>query len=318
MDEISLIKKYLKPLSKNSRGALNLEDDIFFDYKKRLAVSVDSYVLNIHFNSLEPKKFVKKILRASLSDLYCKGVVPKFYFLSFALNSKLFNHQWLSKVKKIFKSEQKKFNITLSGGDTVKSNKLIVTITVLGYSNENPVLRSGSKINDDIYVTGNIGDSYIGLNILKKKYTFGKLNNFFTKKYYEPDLPVKISHYLSKISSASIDISDGLGLDLKRLLSKKNFGAIIDLNSIPFSHFTKMLIANKKLKVKDIFSNGDDYQILFTSKKSNKKKINLLSKKLNIKITRIGHVTLKKNIIFIDKGKKIKLNGKKMGYIHNL
>ena len=150
MDEIDLIKKYLKPLSMKSQSSLNLDDDIFFDYKNRLAISVDTYVQNIHFISLDPNKFVKKILRSALSDLYSKGIKPKSYFLSFALSKKLFNDSWIKKVKKILSQEQKKFNISLSGGDTVLSSKLVITVMVLGYSKTNPVLRNSSKIK--IYV----------------------------------------------------------------------------------------------------------------------------------------------------------------------
>ena len=78
MDEFKIINKYLKPLSANNPAALKLNDDIYFDKKKGIAVSVDTYVEGVHFiNSLEPKEFLKKVLRSSLSDLYCKGIKPK-------------------------------------------------------------------------------------------------------------------------------------------------------------------------------------------------------------------------------------------------
>ena len=66
------------------------------------------------------------------------------------------------------RKEQKKYSITLSGGDTVFSNKLSFTITSIGFSKK-IVYRNKAKINDDIYVTGDLGDSFIGLKILKKK-----------------------------------------------------------------------------------------------------------------------------------------------------
>ena len=88
MNEFSLINKYLKSLSLNNPSALKLSDDIFYDSKKGIAISVDTYVEGVHFiDSSDPNKFLKKVLRASLSDLYCKGIKPKCYFLSFALSS---------------------------------------------------------------------------------------------------------------------------------------------------------------------------------------------------------------------------------------
>ena len=92
MDEFTIINKYLKPLSLNNSGALKLSDDIFFDNKKKIAISLDTYVEGIHFiEATNPKKFLKRVLRASLSDLYCKGIKPRKYFLSFCLRKNLVN-----------------------------------------------------------------------------------------------------------------------------------------------------------------------------------------------------------------------------------
>ena len=79
----------------------------------------------------------------------------------------LFQKKFKSYYKSL-KQEQKKYKFKLSGGDTTKSNKTIFTITSLGYSKK-IVQRNKCKNNDDIYVTGNLGDSYLGLLLLKKK-----------------------------------------------------------------------------------------------------------------------------------------------------
>ena len=319
MNEFTLINKYLKPLSIKNPGALKLSDDIYFDAKKGTAISVDTYVEGIHFiDSSNPDKFLKKILRSSLSDLYCKGIKPHSYFLSLALNNKLTKPFWLRKIIKILKSEQKKFNISLAGGDTTSSSKLVVTIVVLGNSKNKPVFRHTCVLNDDVYVTGNIGDSFLGLNVLKKKNSFGKFNSFFMKKYHEPEIQIKISPYLNKIATASIDISDGFAQDLQHLCTASECGAYVDLNLLPLSSICKILINKKKIHLKKIFSKGDDYQIIFTSNPRNRSKIIALSKKLNVKISKIGIIKKEKNILFRYKAKKFKLSAKKMGYIHNL
>ena len=67
--------------------------------------------------------------------------------------------------------EQKKFNVVLSGGDITKSSLLTITVVVLGEKNDRLVLRRGAKKGDDIYVTGNLGNAYIGFKILQKKNT---------------------------------------------------------------------------------------------------------------------------------------------------
>ena len=69
MNEFHIIKKYLKSLTKKNDGSLSLSDDVFYDHKNKLVLSVDTYVEKIHF--LDPKNpsfFLKKILRSSISD----------------------------------------------------------------------------------------------------------------------------------------------------------------------------------------------------------------------------------------------------------
>ena len=248
--------------------------------------------------------------------MYCKGIKPHTYFISLGLCKKFANNFWLKSFNQSLNSEQNKFNIKLGGGDTIYSSKLVITIVVIGYSVKKPVLRKGSSYNDDLYVTGNIGDSFLGLNIIKKKNNFGIYNSFFKKKYYQPDLAVKISSYLNKYATSSIDISDGLSQDLKSLCKNSEVGAFVNLDLLPISKFCKNLIKKNKVKLKSIFSNGDDYQILFTSKQKNRLSLKNIAKKNNVKLTRIGKITKKKDIIFQYKKKKLKLNGLKMGYTH--
>jgi len=318
MNEFEIIKKYLRPLSFKNAGALKLSDDIYFDNKKKIALSIDTFVEKIHFlDSSNPKNFLKKILRSSLSDLYCKGISPKTYFLSLGLNKKFTNHKWLNEFKKILNLEQKKFSISLGGGDTTFSSKLIITIVVVGDVVKKPIFRKGCSLNDDIYVTNTIGDPFIGLNILKKKMNFGRLNNYFIMKYYEPEIPYKVLPILNKFASSSIDISDGLGRDIKHLVINSNFGALIDLNTLPVSAPCKRLLNKKKFKINNIFSNGDDYQTVFTTKSNNRKKILNLSKICKIKVSKIGIVTKEKNITFKYNDRIFNLDSRKLGYIHN-
>ena len=168
MLESQIINRYFSKLSNNNKSSLNLNDDVFFDENKKLIVSVDTYVEGIHFVDFKkPELVVKKIIRSSISDLVCKGVQPKYYFISGSGNKRSFTASNLKKISKSLKQEQKKYNIYLCGGDTVNSNELSFTITSIGFSKK-IILRNNAKLNDNIYITGNLGDSFAGLNILKK------------------------------------------------------------------------------------------------------------------------------------------------------
>jgi thiamine-monophosphate kinase len=317
MHEFHLINKYFSQLSNKNKSALNLNDDVFFDKSRKFVVSVDTYVEGIHFiNFKKPDLVIKKIIRSSISDIICKGVKPKYYFISGSGNKRSFSSSNLKKILKSLKQEQDKYNIFLCGGDTVYSNKLSFTVTSVGFS-QKIILRNKAKLNDDIYVTGNLGDSYAGLNILKKKIiTNNSLNKYFESKYYLPDLHLKLSNKLLSFANTSIDISDGLITDLEKLLNKQQFSYKLELDNIPISKNLKKLLIQKKLDKRSYISQGDDYQILFTANSSKSRIINKTAKTLGIKISKIGKICSyqQKSQIIDEKGKKIAVKTK--GYTH--
>ena len=317
MHEFDLINNYFFKIAKKNKSALNLNDDVFFDKKRGVVISVDTYNIGTHFYDFKsPDLVIKKILRSSISDLICKGVKPKFYFISGSGNKKTFTKNNLYKISKSLKSEQNKFNIDLCGGDTTFSNKLSFTITSLGYSNK-IIYRNKAKLNDDIYVTGNLGDSYLGLKALSNKVKFkNKDKLFFLDKYYKPELPLNLTKYLLKFANSSIDVSDGLIDDLAKMINRQSLSFHLFENKIPVSNKLSNLIKKQRLNKINLISNGDDYQVLFTADIKKARIIQKASKTTGIKITKIGKIVSGKDrsLIFDEKGKQIRAKSK--GYIH--
>ncbi len=317
MHEFDLINNYFFKIAKKNKSALNLNDDVFFDKKRGVVISVDTYNIGTHFFDFKsPDLVIKKILRSSISDLICKGVSPKFYFISGSGNKKTFTKNNLHKISKSLKSEQNKFNIDLCGGDTTFSNKLSFTITTLGYSNK-IIYRNKAKSNDDIYVTGNLGDSYLGLKALSNKVKIkNKDKLFFVDKYYKPDLPLNLTKYLIKFANCSIDVSDGLIDDLAKMINRQNLSFHLFENKIPVSNKLSNFIKKQRLNKINLISNGDDYQVLFTADNKKARIIQKASKTTGIKITKIGKIVSGKDrsLIFDEKGKQIRAKSK--GYIH--
>ena len=317
MHEFDLINNYFFKIAKKNKSALNLNDDVFFDKKRGVVISVDTYNIGTHFYDFKsPDLVIKKILRSSISDLICKGVIPKFYFISGSGNKKTFTKNNLYKISKSLKSEQNKFNIDLCGGDTTFSNKLSFTITSMGYSNK-IIYRNKAKSNDDIYVTGNLGDSYLGLKALSNKVKFkNKDKLFFVDKYYKPELPLNLTKYLLKFANSSIDVSDGLIDDLAKMINKQSLSFHLFENKIPVSNKLSNLIKKQRLNKINLISNGDDYQVLFTADIKKARIIQKASKTTGIKITKIGKIVSgkDKSLIFNEKGKQIRAKSK--GYIH--
>ena len=317
MHEFELINKYFLKLANKSKSSLNLNDDVFFDKVNKLVVSVDKYVEGNHFfNFKNPNLVMKKIIRSSISDIICKGVKPKYYFLAASGNKKFFTKNNLSKIKKSLNEEQKKYNIILGGGDTIYSNKLSFTVVTIGFSKK-IIYRNKAKINDDIYVTGNLGDSFLGLLVLKNKINLNKkLSNYFINQYYKPEIKYSLIDHLSKFATSSIDLSDGLISDLNKMINKQKNSYRLFLDKIPISSNFNLLLKQRNLHKKNFISKGDDYQILFTSSIKNRKFIEKTSIIKKTKITRIGKIlnSSYKSSIIDKNDHEIKIN--KTGHIH--
>ena len=303
MNEFELIRNYFQKLTKNNPSSKKLNDDVFFDKKNKLAVSIDTYNEGVHFPNFKyPNLVIKKVLRSSISDLICKGVKPKYYFISASGNKKSFTKKNLKLISKSLKEEQKKYDLRLSGGDTINSNKVSFSITTIGFDNR-IVERNKARINDDVYVTGNIGDSYLGLKIIQKKINVkSKLKKYFFNQYYCPHLPFNIHSSIKKIANTSMDISDGLISDMSKLINKQKLSFEIDINKIPISNMLKSYLKKHNQKKDRYLFKGDDYQILFTSSIKNRKLIKNISRKMNQKITIIGKINkrFKKNLLLLD------------------
>ena len=187
----------------------------------------------------------------------------------------------------------------------------------LGYSNK-IVYRNKAKNGDDIYITGHIGDSYIGLKVLKKKIRLNQnLTKYFINKYFHPNLYINITKKLLSIANTSIDISDGLVADLEKLINNQKLSYKLYLNKIPISKNLNKLIKLKIIKKIESVTRGDDYQILFTASPSKSRIIFKSSKSLGIKISKIGKICpySQKSQIINEKNKQIALKNK--GYFHN-
>ena len=317
MDEFELIKNYFQKNSKNNPSAKNLNDDVFFNKNRRLVVSIDTYNEGVHFPDFKyPNLVIKKVIRSSISDLIAKGVKPEYYFISGCGSKSKFSKKNLKMISKSLNQEQKKYDLKLSGGDTTNFNKVSFSITCIGFSKK-IVERNKARLNDDIYVTGNLGDSFIGLKSIKNKIKINsKLKKYFVNQFYCPNLPYKIYKEIHKFANTSMDISDGLITDMNKLINKQKLSFEINVNKIPISKNLEFYLKKyKKLKTQYLF-NGDDYQILFTASKKKRLLIKSLGKKMNQKFTIIGKINngYKKNSIKLD-NKPLNLS-KFKGYSH--
>jgi thiamine-monophosphate kinase len=300
LSEQYIINKYLKKLNFNKYESYNFSNDgAFFKIPKnnKLIVTNDTIIENVDFfKSDPPQSIANKIVTCNLSDISSMGAVPYSYTLSLCLPTKLTN-EWLNLFTKSLFSFQKKFNFFLIGGDLSKSDKIIISSNFFGLVKEKKILtRSGAMTNDDIWVTGNLGESSIGLKIKKNEIKLlNNEKNFFIKKYLFPQ-HFSYGNKIVNYASSAIDISDGFYGDLSKIILESNKGASITSKNLPFSPKTKKLIKNKKINVNYLLSAGDDYELIFTSNPKHSLKIKRVFKNINVKISKVGRIIEKKGV----------------------
>ena len=168
MNEFSFINQFLTPLTFGNPEAISLTDDAAIIPNKpgyNLIITKDAIAEGTHFfKNDDPYLLAKKLLRVNISDLAAKGAEPYCCFMAMAL-PKNTSTEWLKKFTEGLKDDLGNFGCFLAGGDTTSHDGgLVLSLTALGYApNGKAILRKGAKVGDLIFVTGTIGDSYLGL-----------------------------------------------------------------------------------------------------------------------------------------------------------
>jgi thiamine-monophosphate kinase len=256
-------------------------------------------------------------MAVNISDIAAMGGTPYLAVISMGLpksTSRKFIDEFYSGLQKICNF----YKIELAGGDTVASPKhLFINVCILGEASKTRVFyRTGAKSGDQIFVTGNLGDSAMGLRILmgnSKVIIPTKYSNLLIKKHLEPIPRVKESGLLAKSKlkvTSMIDVSDGLAQDLGHLLTEGKIGANLYEDSLPISEaLNSTCLLKKHDSTNWALQGGEDYELLFTITPEDVKKIKSLFLKADTFVTHIGEITKsQKKITLIKKsGSKFSL-----------
>ncbi len=246
------------------------------------------------------------------------GGAPRWAVISLAL-PKNFSRKDLHSFYKGLSDCADEHEVSVVGGDTDQSPQgWKITLTLLG-EGAHPIYRHGAKVGDQIWVTGNLGASALGLEILRRKKTNQKKSRAFTDAHLNPVARVQEGKTLSHFSlaSAMIDVSDGLLQDLENLCKNSRVGAEIHSSKIPLlSHHNEIAQSLGKEPCLLALTGGEDYELLFTAPPAFSRKIESVFKKLNTKVSCVGSILPpKKGIVVRDlNGKRMKL--KRKGYSH--
>ena len=297
LSEFEIIKRYFDTPVSTPFVALGIGDDCAVltpTAGKQLLVSTDMVTEGRHFTlDALPEWIAQKALAVNLSDLAACGATPRAFFLSIGLPKALATDEWLAPFAQSLHSLANKYGCALAGGDTTRSEELTISITVLGESPA-PLLRSGAKAGDLIWVSGTLGDAALGLALTKGEHYNLNLSDsqlaHARQRLHTPSPRVKLGIALRGLASSCVDVSDGLAGDLQHLIKASDVDAVIDVDAIPMSPALRVAQDAGIDVMAYALSGGDDYELLFTAPASARQAVIDAAASVGVAVTPIGNV----------------------------
>jgi len=297
-NEFETIRTLLAPLA-HPDYARGLMDDVAvlptrpgFD----LVLTKDAIVEGVHFLADDPlDQVAQKLLRVNLSDLAAKGAEPFGYLLACHWSPRC---GWSERQAFAagLKADQDTFGITLLGGDTVCTpGPASFSATLLGWAPKGQaVARSGARPGDAVYVTGSIGDGWLGLQAAQGRLSLESERVAALAEHYRRPVPrLAFGEAIRGLPTAAVDISDGLIADLGHVVAASGVGIILDLETTPVSAAGRAWLDTRidpQAALEGLVTGGDDYEIALTVHPLNETKLKKEADRLHLRLTRIGEV----------------------------
>ena len=268
LGEFGLINQIKILTGKSSSVIKGIGDDtavVPLSATQYLLLTADMLIEGVHFTKkMSAKAIGHKVIGASISDIAAMGGASQYAVISLGV-PKSCSKQFITALYQGMHQTAKKYKIHIVGGDTVKSNKIIINVTLVGIVNKKHVVyRDGASKGDQVFVTGPLGQSLSSGWHLR-----------FIPRVQEAEFLV--SQYKP---SAMIDISDGLAADLGHILEQSKVGAVLDQENIP---------CRRKASIEQALYDGEDFELLFTLPLAKARKLEKLKQK-KFMFRRIGEI----------------------------
>jgi thiamine-monophosphate kinase len=268
-----------------------------------ILVSTDILAEGIHFDlSYTPLKHLGyKAAAVNFSDIASMNGIPEQITVSIALSNRI-SLEAIDELYEGIGMACKKYNVDLVGGDTSSSAAgLFISITVIGRAKKEDITyRSGAKVNDIIFVTGDLGGAYMGLMLLEREKQVFKANpeiqpelsgyDYILQRQLKPEPRIDIIKQLQEahiIPTSMIDISDGLASEALHICENSGVGCALYEEKFPIDPVTVSMA--EELKIEPIIAalnGGEDYELLFTISQNDFEKVRNIPG-----LTPIGHIT---------------------------
>lgn len=256
-------------------------------------ISTDLLIEGIHFDlTYTPLKHLGyKSIIVNLSDIYAMNAIPTQVTVSIAVSNR-FSVEAIEEIYEGIRTACNFYKVDLVGGDTTSAPKgLVISVTAIGRQiKEKIVYRSGANSGDQIFVTGEIGAAYLGLQLLEREKLIFLENpkipidledqKFCVGKFLKPEAARTAIFQFAQsdiIPTSMIDLSDGLSSDLLHICEQSNQGALIFEENVPINTEAQLLAIKFNLDpITAALNGGEDYELLFTANETDSEKLRFL------------------------------------------
>lgn len=292
MDEFEFIN-HIKPSSYRQPSLQKgIGDDaaVFRANNEEIVTAVDTFVENIHFSdkTMPPFYIGYRALAANISDMAAMGATPTFYLVSIVIPNTR-NNSFIQEIYKGMEYLADSYGIDLIGGDTVSGNELCLSITIMGTIPINKSrYRSLAMDGDIIFVTGNLGDSRAGLEILLHDLDV-RNKDYFIKRHQMPQPRVQFAKSLNSLSRVALnDITDGIANELNEIAKASKVDITIVDKHIPIHEGLKQFSSSEQDDWK--YFGGEDFELVGAAAAADWNTIKHHAVQQNLKVTKIGVV----------------------------
>ncbi|WP_280772290.1 thiamine-phosphate kinase [Salipaludibacillus daqingensis] len=292
------------------------------DQKFDQVVAVDTMVEGIHFKkeTMPIKSIGYKALAVNLSDLAAMGAIPLYYLVSIAVPKEGWTEAERIEIYHGMEELASRFQVDLIGGDTVSTKEsLVITVTVIGQVERGRhLLRSNAEEEDILFITGDIGLSAYGLEVLLQKGLSAiddQTLSPFIKAHQQPEPQLLAGRLLAECGErvSLNDISDGIAHEAKEIAEASGVNIVIDWDTLPIH--TEFQTHSIQKQEEWMLYGGEDFQLVGTISPNGWEKLLLLFSENNLSLFQIGTVEKGKGSVFLKRQEKRSLI-EKSGYQH--
>jgi thiamine-monophosphate kinase len=303
--EFETIQRLFAPLAHPEWGR-GLADDVAVVPARAgydLVLTKDAIVEGVHFLPTDPLDTVAgKLLRVNLSDLAAKGAEPFGYLLACHWSPRC---GWPERMTFVdgLRIDQKAFGVALLGGDTVATpGPASFSMTLLGWTPRGRTVgRAGARPGDLVFVTGAIGDGWLGLEAVQGRLSIDAERIAALSDHYRSPTPrTEFALPVRDMATASIDVSDGLIADLGHIAEAGGVGIEIDLETVPLSAAGQAWFDGRvdaQAALEKLVTGGDDYEIAFAASPRDEGALRREAERRHLRLTRIGRVTAGQGVL---------------------